>query len=157
VNDDPRQRRIALVTVVFALVGLACEGGGSAREGSTRKACDLRPDSPHVSTHRFRKTGEKVINSVVRVACDITPPSHHLTIWVEIRRDGKWVSMYSRTHDDPPPGDGRWHKYIATFEDCVPGTWRTRAKATGKTHRGVPFSFEDTSRTREVSKERCKR
>lgn len=90
-------------------------------------ACEIqRPESPHVSTHRKQRTGEQVINVVVRYHCRARLESHTVHLSLERRSGGEWVTVLDHTVPKPT---GAIVKAKITYQGCRPGWWRARAQA----------------------------
>jgi hypothetical protein len=145
---------LAVLIAVLATTGSdGCEStsGGSSDE---KNACDLRPyrpDSPHISHTQLAK-GRVVILGKVAVICDPAPERHHLTIWLEIKVGDGWQVMAESETKEIPTRKRKF--FLAEYDGCRPGTWRTRAQATGRLQRRH-FKFQDTSKSLTITQDDC--
>jgi hypothetical protein len=130
-----------------ALISAALLGGAApATAAPANNQCDLgfMPTKPTV--------GVGSIIGNVWAKCDMTPKVHHMTVTLERRDGGAWVSEQI-AHSDTIPAPR------ATYEiktPCMPGVWRVIATASGSLQ-GNPFVFTDVSMERFITAPECKR
>lgn len=135
-----------------ALIGAALIGATApataepAYTPAAAKQCDLgfMPTKPTVGV------GSIIGNAWAK--CDVTPEVHHMTLTLERRDGGSWVSEQI-AHSDTIPAPR------ATYEvktRCMPGVWRVVATASG-TLQGNLFTFTDFSMERFITAPECKR
>ncbi|MRH86596.1 hypothetical protein GFY24_03770 [Nocardia sp. SYP-A9097] len=86
--------------------------------------------------------------------CDVTPDEHILTLSLEYKEGGKWVTANSNTDATLPPAPPNRYSYPTVKAACYAGTWRMAVSVTGKIG-GNPFVFSDYSATRDIPTSDC--
>ncbi|MEU1550217.1 hypothetical protein [Nocardia sp. NPDC005745] len=84
--------------------------------------------------------------------CSVAPEVHHMTLTLERRDGGAWVSE-EIAHSDKIPAPREVYEVKTR---CMPGVWRVAATASGSLG-GTPFAFTDFSMERFITAPECKR
>ncbi|PXX61640.1 hypothetical protein DFR70_108198 [Nocardia tenerifensis] len=85
--------------------------------------------------------------------CDAPPEEHFLTLSLEYKQGGQWVTAAYINDSGIPPGPPNSRSYEVSAA-CYAGTWRVSMSVTGRLQ-GIPFVFSDYSGTREISTSQC--
>ncbi|MFC9995687.1 hypothetical protein [Nocardia sp. NPDC127526] len=158
------------LSMMVIAVGAAVIASQSAAIPSTPAASEATVDAPSSPTAPFGLASLKKscvldytfskptvvkprIDADAWAFCDVPPAEHIVTLKLEKKVDGVWVSMASRDFKQiPPPEPGIKYQ---TSAECSPGTWRMNVSVVG-TLESNPFAWTPgPSREREVSAKEC--
>jgi hypothetical protein len=114
---------------LLAVTASACEVGNPAYESGAMN-CQMRPDSPHISSGQLRKTGVRHIDGKVEYECRLAVQSHHLSVDLKHEVSGGYVVMASGSDDRLPRPGGKPSTFTVIYPHCLSGRWRTTAQAT---------------------------